>query len=641
MKTPKRGRLSLAVGGSLLMPLVAQALPFHVGPVKGNFDSTISLGTALRVEDADRSLIGIANGGLERSVNDDDGNLAFKKGDFVSGTAKVTHDLDLKWNDYGLFTRASYFYDQIASDADHREDRLNANRLATRDRPANSYELGKKGRERLAAKIDLLDLFAYGNFNLGGHVLTSRIGKQVVSWGESTFIGNSINSINPVDVSKLRTPGAEVKEALIPIPMLWSSFQLTKELTLEGLVMAGYESTRLDPRGSFFSTNDFVSDDGDKAVVSFGRRKDDNRTATFVAPTMGPGQPPITIPADPAAIAYVPRQSSPKVSDAIEQYGLALRYFQDSTSTEYGLYFLNYHSRTPLVSAIRGSATNALATSQAAPTCAQIVQANCRATFYSEYPGNIQLYGLSFNTTAGGGVAVQGEYSYRPQQPIQVGGTEVLLASLGVPSSISPTPLPRGTVVTGYRRVEMHQAQVTLTKAFGPTFGAEQFATVAEFGITHFNNLPKGVFFGGPGAGLPACGFASTATLTAVSNNSCQTQGYLSKNSYGYRIVNRMDFENVIGALQMSPRVVWSHDVRGVGPSFNQDAKAITAGLAFNYLQRWQGDIGYTTFFGGRTYQGTDSAAGPGDPTVSRQYATSANPNKDKDFLAVSVSLAF
>ena len=50
-----------------------------------------------------------------------------------------------------------------------------------------------------------------------------RAGKQVVNWGESTFIGGGINSINPIDVSAFRRPGAEIKEGLIPVNMLFGS----------------------------------------------------------------------------------------------------------------------------------------------------------------------------------------------------------------------------------------------------------------------------------------------------------------------------------------------------------------------------------------------------------------------------------
>ena len=42
-------------------------------------------------------------------------------------------------------------------------------------------------------------------------------GRQVISWGESTFIQAGINNaINHFDVSALRVPGSELREAYLP-----------------------------------------------------------------------------------------------------------------------------------------------------------------------------------------------------------------------------------------------------------------------------------------------------------------------------------------------------------------------------------------------------------------------------------------
>ncbi len=646
MRPQRMVALRAGIGGlAMLIPMHASAFPFELGPVDGRLDTVLSAGVTLRMQDRDDSLMGIANGGTARSVNDDDGNYGFDKGDVVSAVAKATHDLDLTYGNYGLFSRFSYFYDQAASDADHLEDRLGPGGLATRDRELGQYELGRRGRDRLESKIDLLDLFVYGKFDVAGHQLSARFGKQVVSWGESTFIQNSINSINPIDVARIRSPGAELREALIPTAMAWASLQINDVTSLEAVWLTEYEKTRIDPRGSFFSTNDFLSDDGNKAVVSFGRRRDDNRV---IDPTNSPG----------SVTAWVPREQGPDVEDAEKQYGVALRYFAENLgNTEFGLYYLTLHSRIPLASGIRGASTSP-ANVGTAPTCSQDSAASgCRATYFAEFPSNIDLYGISFNTDGPYGIAVQGEYSYRPELPFQLSGTEVLLTGLGVPSSISATPLPPGTYVKGYREVEAHQAQVTLTKAFGPSFGAQQFIMLSEIGVNHFN-LPDGLFFNGPGASLPACGYTSAGTSAAVSNGSCQQQvggGYATESSWGYRLVGRLDFENAIGPMGVSPRLVFAHDVNGVGPNFNKDTKGITAGVAFNYLQRWQADIGYTAFFGGRTYAGTDPVPPgtdinpdpnvvtltPGDSSQSQDFATSANPNKDRDFLAISLSYAF
>ena len=96
---------------------------------------------------------------------------------------------------------------------------------------------------------------------------------------------------------------------------------------------------------------------------------------------------------------------------------------------------------------------------------------------------------------------------------------------------------------------------------------------------------------------------------------------------------------NAIGPATVSPRIAFSHDVRGVSPTFNQGTKAVTLGAGLNYKQNWQADIAYTSFFGGRTYSGTDPGAIPAGQ--ARTFATSANPLKDRDFLSVSVSYSF
>ena len=648
MNTSRRTLLHASAGVAMLtLPMAAMAYPFQIGPVKATFDTTVSMGATFRTQDPDASLLGITNGGTARSVNDDDGNYSFKSGDVVLAVAKATHDLDLKYDNLGVFSRVTYFYDAIASDADRLGDRLDAVGRPTRSRAQGDFELGSKGRDRLGSELQLLDLFAYGRFDVAGRTLTARAGKQVVNWGESTFIGNSINSVNPIDVARIRAPGAELKEALLPTPIVSMSYSLTNDLSLEAIWIAGYERTRIDPRGSFFSTNDTVSDDSNKAVVSFGRRNDDNQVSN---PAVTPG----------STTAYLAREGNREPGSTRNQWGANIRWFAEAlNNTEFGMYYLKYHSRTPLLSAIKGGSTSAYGGSgtgnTAAPTCSQSATTGCRGTYFGEFPENIELYGLSFNTTAFGEIAVQGEYSFRPNQPLQISGTELILSALGVPSTVAPNPatFTAGDYIQGWRDVEMHQAQMTFTRAFGPTLSAQQFVLLGEVGYT-YTDLPAGVKFNGPGAGLPACEVFNNlpvGTQYAVSNGSCQSEGYATKNSWGYRVLGRMDFEDVIGAVQMSPRLVLSHDVTGVGPTFNQGTKAVTLGLGFNYLQRWQADIGYTNFFGGRTYSGTDpigpgvalsaTATTPGDSSQSQSYATSANPNKDRDFLALSVSYAF
>jgi len=59
----------------------APAFEFKNGEVSGSFDTTVSVGAAWRVEKRDRSLVGIANGGTARSVNEDNGDLNYENND--------------------------------------------------------------------------------------------------------------------------------------------------------------------------------------------------------------------------------------------------------------------------------------------------------------------------------------------------------------------------------------------------------------------------------------------------------------------------------------------------------------------------------------------------------------------------------
>ena len=593
------GHLVLLMGVLTTTPV--SAFEFKHGELTGSFDTTLSAGAAWRVEQRDPALVGIANGGTSRSVNEDNGNLNYDNNDLYAAPLKATHELELKYRDYGAFFRATYFWDAI----NHNKD-----------------ELGSTGQQRVGRDFEFLDAYVYGKFLVGGKTLNLRLGNQVVSWGESTFIPNGINIINPVNVSRLRTPGAELREALLPQPMLWASQELSDTVSVEGFYQFKWKKTRIDPRGTYFSSNDFLSDDGDRVYIGFGRRKDE--------------QLPLTSPAaDAAASVWAPR--NPDVTpDDKGQYGIATRLFLPKLNdSEIGLFYINYHSRIPYVSGTRGTVTSSLT---GTPTGTAIGHTGT-ARFFAEYPENIRLWGLSFNTSAPGGVALQGEYSYRPNLPLQLSAPELLLAALGAPNVIGT--FSSGQTITGYRRVKAHQVQFTATKAFGPTLSADDWVAVGEIGYNYLD-LPSGLRFNGPGVFLPSLQSAANA----LSFGSIQTDGFATRNSWGYRLLTRMDFTNLIPSVTVSPRIAFSHDVKGTGPNFNQGVKAITFGVGFNFKQNWQADLAYTTFFGGRTYSGTDNPAlaTPTNPYPAGQptgYASSANPLKDRDFIAASLTYSF
>ena len=306
-----------AIGLALALGLApaAQAFLFDYGDIKGSFDTTISVGGLYRTSNPDPQLYGLTNSfngvsGLQRSVNGDDGDLNYRKG-MASFLVKASSDLLIKYkDDAGVFVRGFVFNDFVNSNG-------------TRSHIA----LSDQANSLVTESAELLDAYVYFKSNLGGMPASLRIGRQVLSWGESTFIPNGVNSINPVDVAKLRTPGSELKEALLPIDMISTSLTMTEGLTLEAFYLLQWERTRIDPPGTYFSTNDFVAQGGNKVYLGFGAI------------------------ADSAGLGYIPRgpDNTPKSTG---QYGVNLRYLAHNLNeTEFGFYFMNYHSRLPLISA--------------------------------------------------------------------------------------------------------------------------------------------------------------------------------------------------------------------------------------------------------------------------------------------------
>ena len=489
----------------------------------GSFDTTVSTGATWRVEGRDKDFIGISNGGRSSSVNGDDGNLNYDTG-FVSQIAKATHELGVKYRNFDLFVRGNYFYDL---------------------RNQNKNGLSRNAKSVVGKDATLLDAYISGHFDVDNHPLNIRLGSQVLSWGESTFIQNGINIINTVNLSKLRTPGSELREALIPSPMISASFDITDNLNVEGFYQFSFEHIEIDPPGTYFSLSDIVGPGGE---------------AAWVGPEGTPG-------------AGIPR-SDRRANDS-GQYGIAFHFFAPSLNeTEFGLFYMNYHSRLPLISARTGTSAGALSGDYAGS-----------ARYVVEYPEDIHLFGFSFNTMLSrSGIALQGEISYRDDAPLQIDDNE-LVPTIFTPLTSAPTQL--GTFgfnerVRGFRDHEVGQAQVTASRIFGPDniFKATSIFVMGEVGFTRVFDMDhkRTLKYDGPEA--------STADAS----------------SWGYQLLVQMDYANAIGAVTISPSAAFSQDVNGITPgpgvNFVEGRKALTLGLKAKYLERWQAEVGYTNYFG-------------------------------------------
>tara|TARA_B110000971_G_scaffold124791_1_gene127746 strand:+ start:7184 stop:9802 length:2619 start_codon:yes stop_codon:yes gene_type:complete len=177
---------------------------------------------------------------FDGSINSDDGRLNFEGGDLYSAPIKLTSEFEASMGAFMGFARVNVFHDMVTMD---------------KASFARGGELTAKGEDNMGQNIELLDAYVSYDGDVGQFPITIRAGKQVINWGEATFIPGGNSSFNPIDVAALRRPGAEIKEALLPVEALYGSIALTPEISIEAYV-GGWDKYRLEAGGTPFGGSD-------------------------------------------------------------------------------------------------------------------------------------------------------------------------------------------------------------------------------------------------------------------------------------------------------------------------------------------------------------------------------------------------
>ena len=638
---------ALAVGGVLPAAL---AVDFSQGDTRASLDTTVTHGMAFRIGQRKDSLTG---------VNSDDGDKNYARG-VISNTAKITSELDVDWRGrLGAFVRVQGFAD-----------------FENRNRDRKHVALSREALDEVGDGFEVLDYYVAGAFDAGSVPVDFRLGSHVLNWGESTFIQNGINVINPFDVAKLRKPGAELRDGLLPVPMVSASIAPFDALSLEGFYQLAWKETEVDPSGTYFSTNDYAAPGGRMGFLSapgvsdkggglppevlvpinadFAASGAVDCRITSLAPTFaGTGCEPEHSP-DFLGVARSPDRD-PRDSG---QYGIAMRILAENLDdTEFGFYFINHHSRLPLVSARYGTlggyrsglsaagivgagnsrtveAVSSEVLRQAAmqiregvvaevppgtpqPVIDQLVAAQLAAPetrrqlaetvgeqisgitrllaidryagtarYFVEYPEDLKVFGLSFNTQLGStGWALQGEYSFHLDSPLQLAETHLFMQGLA-PLGGDPRALGLlGGKLQGWIERDVSQIQATATRVFGPTFGADSLAFATEVALTRIHDMP-----GGDVAPL-ASGGAGDELADA--------------SSWGWRAAARLDYNNAFASARLSPYAQYQHDLSGssaLGGPFVEGRTAVTLGVGLGWLDRLRADLSVTLYGGGNNY---------------------------------------
>lgn len=612
----KRGLPNRIKTISMLVPFMlagsVQSMEFNIGGIEGSFDSQLSLGSSWRVESQADSLLLLPNG-TDNFSNSDDGNRNYQDGDAFSQLFKGSHDLEFRYQNYGGFVRGKYWYDSALEnnsvDYGHNSTSGVGGASGTEllyDNPNEKLDDSDFNDLSKSSGVALLDAFIYGEFDILDRPLDVRLGKQVVSWGESTFIRGGVNAINPIDVNAFVRPGAEIKEGLLPVNMAYANVGLTDNLSMETFYQLEFQETVIPGCGTFFSTNDYAADGCDRVSVGNG------------------------------AMSVVRNDEGKRLAKDDGQYGVAFRFLSEALGdTEFGIYAMNIHSRAPIASGTKNTVDEqqiyidtilAMGGNPLSPTVEQATAATYAATFqvvgtstyFVEFPEDIKVTGLSFATNVGS-VALSGEISHKMDAPIQINGP-MLIGTL-VRGSSSATELNAvydatqdGEIAEGYRLFDISQVQVTAIKFLDQMAGASRMTLIGEAGYTFIHSFVEGV---------DAIKFGRSDIFGEFDPNDLSTDdGFVTEGSWGYRARLVADYPDAFMGVNLQPVIAWSHDVEGYSPqpggNFSEGQQSLGLTLKGSYMETYTGSIGYTRYMGG-------------DYSVI----------KDHDFASISVGMQF
>lgn len=611
----RSGIRNLAMGGVLLLALSsamhanAGDFTLHDGEIKGKITTRVVAGAGWRLNNPSRYLVGKGfrtdgkpKGGVG-SDESDDGNLNFRKGDMYSNLYKATTDLDLKYRNFGLNVSARAWYD----------NKLENGKFPQGNWPGGysaSGELSDRGlhRDNQFSGFMWLNANVYGHFNLSPEAgLDVRVGKQTVKWGEDLFVSN-LNQINPVDVTTLRSVGADPQtEAQLPVEMVFGKLTLGKAWRVEAFWQWKWRPSEFPACGTFFGGIDLGFDMGCGGATANLAYPFNSTTAANL-----PGARQwLSDGFNTAVGAVVPRAPDRKGSNG-GQYGVSLHYTAERIKTDFGAYYMRINARSPnyAVAVVDPPGTtypamdNALlAAGLPAPLLAPVNTLRSYDMFWN-YPDGIKISGLSASTMLGKW-KVAGEVSYTQDLPVQYNIADMLFAFLrGTGPLAADWGHSPGSTFLGYKRFDKTQAQINAVRMFQNVFGAATAMVAGEAVWEHVNLPPLSKERFGRSFHSGYAPFFPTDTCSPIGDpHGCLDKGFYTRSAWGYRLRGQLNY--VVGsAWVVSPSLTWSHDVSGysVDNQLSGGRKQYVLGLNVQYRKHYFASLNYGNWIDGAPY---------------------------------------
>ena len=604
----RRTTISIAVLGAATSSAYGYDFTMGDGAVQGSWVTNLTAGAGIRAKSPSCSLTGDPNAygcGAAANTNQwgygDNGNLNYRKGQPFSTYVSATSELLLKMPSEGLkfMVRGTGMYDFLAGN--------------TARTPLSST-----ASAQVVYNAQLLDLWTQKDFTVGGRNAHVRLGNQVINWGESMFAQSGINATNSLDTQKLLIPGAQLKQALLPAPMLSVAADLSHGFSTEAYYQFQWNGNRYPPVGSYWSLANVFGRGAEPFTINTNNLNVAGPSAGTIAGLTGLDKgnsgvldgiknglvngtyagPPLNDIGIPVS-TQLPAKYRP-------QFGVKFNFSPRSFDANFAFYYLNYTDKSPVLSTL------------------------ANGTAQWSYLGNRQLFGASANFGIGPW-AIGTELSYRPRDAVALSSC----FGAGGPLDLNTNGVP-GTDCQQWVDKKKFQLDVNgllaLTRSEYPflkLLGANSANLTWELTWIYYPGLGSSVtrnINGQSVTQVPATGY-----FPWLNNNSGLgypiTAGQGTSSSVGATIDFNWTYDGtLIHGWQVTPGVTFTTGLYGYTPTltanYMQGMKSVNVYVLFNQNPpKWQAGINFAAFFGGHN-------------TVGQPYA-------DRNFVGVFVTRNF
>lgn len=509
--------------------------------VRLRWDNTLKYSNAFRLKDQSEKLIS--------NPNTDDGDRNFDQG-IISNRVDLLSELDLVYKGFGARVSGAAWYDSVYHNSNDNDSPFTSNQG-----PVDNNEFFDDTEELHGQKAEVLDAFVFGRGSIGESRLAFRAGQYALQWGETLFFGTNgiAGGQAPVDVIKgLSVPGTQFKELIRPTEQVSVSIQPNQNLLISAYYQTEWEKTRLPGVGSYFSSNDLFDVGGNRFLLGQG-----NTPANAIYLKRGP-------------------DLDPKNSG---QMGIQLRFRLPNGRTDYGLYAIRYHDKTPQLYIQPGVGADG---------------GNVLGRYFLAYQEDTRAYGVSANHTFGN--------------------------------------LNLGIEVSTRRNAALVNDGVTLAPGVTPDrddplypVGNSLHANLSAFWTLPVTPLFREASF---------IGEVAWNKLTSISENSEALADRATRQAVSTRFVFTPTYRQVLSGLDLNVPFGVGYTPKGTssvvsafGPEHGGD---ISLGVNATYLNVWRAGVNLTHYFGPED-TGTDQL---GRLTFKQTL-------KDRDFIALSVQRTF